>query len=252
MAAKKFKLIILDGMAVYIGHQITAKQHTHHALEIVIAFDKPFILSAGSNEFTESNCVIIAPDIAHEFHGKDDYYIFLYFDAELPEVNFIEDRFNLDRNKIIQVNEWEIESVRNDFIKWFWNNPGDNEEALTIIRRLVQTIAPHKEIIYAIEPRIKDALLIIQQSLYEYIGIDSIASKVFLSESRFAHLFKKQTGIPFRKYVLWSRLQAAVKAVLRGQSFTQAAYEGGFSDVAHLSRTFAEMFGVSPSDVIKE
>lgn len=252
MPAKNFKLVILDGMAVYIGRQITTKQHTHHALELVMAFDTPFLLSANSNEFTESNCAIIAPDIPHVFHGGDDYYIFLYFDAELPEGNFIEDKFNLGRHRIIQLYEREIESVRNDFIKWFSHNSGNNEALLSIIRKLIQTIAPHQEIAHTTEPRIKDALKIIQQSLHEDVSIEIIASKVFLSESRFAHLFKEQAGIPFRKYVLWSRLQAAVKAVLQGQLLTQAAYEAGFADVAHLSRTFVEMFGVSPSEVLKQ
>jgi len=46
-------------------------------------------------------------------------------------------------------------------------------------------------------------------------------------------------------------MQAALQEVMKGQSFTNAAYGGGFSDVAHLSRTFTEMFGVSPSEVLK-
>lgn len=91
-----------------------------------------------------------------------------------------------------------------------------------------------------------------QSSLHKEINLEAIASKVYLSESRFAHLFKEQTGIPFRRYVLWCRMQAALKAVMQGQSFTQGAYEGGFADVAHLSRTFTEMFGVSPSEVLKQ
>ena len=41
-----------------------------------------------------------------------------------------------------------------------------------------------------------DALTCIQSSLHKEINLEAIASKVYLSESRFAHLFKEQTGIP--------------------------------------------------------
>jgi hypothetical protein len=40
-----FKLFIADGVAVYIGRNVQTKLHTHHALEIVMAFNTPFFLS---------------------------------------------------------------------------------------------------------------------------------------------------------------------------------------------------------------
>lgn len=39
-----FKLFISDGVTVYIGCNVQTKQHTHHALEIVMAFGKLFFL----------------------------------------------------------------------------------------------------------------------------------------------------------------------------------------------------------------
>lgn len=72
-----------------------------------------------------------------------------------------------------------------------------------------------------------------------------VSSQVALSESRFLHLFRKELGIAWRPYLLWRRMICAIQAVIRGCSATQAAHLAGFSDSAHLSRTFRKHFGMS-------
>jgi AraC-like DNA-binding protein len=68
-----------------------------------------------------------------------------------------------------------------------------------------------------------------------------------LSPSYFQHLFKTETGVPFRRYRSWARMGAALKAVRSGCSLTEAAHAAGFSSSAHFSSAFARMFGLPPS-----
>jgi len=72
-----------------------------------------------------------------------------------------------------------------------------------------------------------------------------VASKLALSESRFLHLFSKELGISWRPYLLWRRIICAVQAMINSSSATDAAYVAGFSDSAHLSRTFRNNFGMT-------
>ena len=72
-----------------------------------------------------------------------------------------------------------------------------------------------------------------------------IAIELNLSESRFLHLFKDTMQIPWRPYLLWRRLICAVQTLQQGKTATEAAYIAGFSDSAHLSRTFKKQFGLS-------
>jgi AraC-like DNA-binding protein len=58
-------------------------------------------------------------------------------------------------------------------------------------------------------------------------------------------------GIPLRRYLLWLRLIKGIKVALEGVSLTSAAHKVGFSDSAHFSRTFKEMFGLTPSELFK-
>jgi AraC-like DNA-binding protein len=72
-----------------------------------------------------------------------------------------------------------------------------------------------------------------------------VASELALSESRFLHLFKQEMKIAWRPYLLWRRLLCAINFMQKGGSATEAAYIAGFSDSAHLSRTFRSKFGIS-------
>lgn len=79
-----------------------------------------------------------------------------------------------------------------------------------------------------------------------------IAAELNLSESRFLHLFKDTMQIPWRPYLLWRRLICAVQTLQQGKTATEAAYVAGFSDSAHLSRTFKKQFGLSLRDYYKK
>lgn len=70
-----------------------------------------------------------------------------------------------------------------------------------------------------------------------------------LSAGRLRHLFVEETGLPFKTYVLWLRLMRAVEVIAAGASLTEAAHAACFSDLAHFSRTFRRMFGVSPAAI---
>jgi AraC-like DNA-binding protein len=72
-----------------------------------------------------------------------------------------------------------------------------------------------------------------------------IASDLALSESRFLHLFTQEMHIAWRPYLLWRRLLCAIRSMHNGNTATQSAYQSGFSDSSHLSRTFKSMFGIS-------
>jgi AraC-like DNA-binding protein len=63
------------------------------------------------------------------------------------------------------------------------------------------------------------------------------------------HVFTESVGVPIRPYVLWLRLQRAACDLMAGASITAAAQNAGFSDAAHLTRTFRRMLGTTPSDL---
>ena len=83
------------------------------------------------------------------------------------------------------------------------------------------------------------------------MSLESAAAAAFLSPSRFAHLFKQQLGLPFRRYLLWRKLTRAMLLIGREGTATAAAHAADFADAAHLTRTFSEMFGIPPSVMLR-
>ncbi|WP_428264658.1 helix-turn-helix domain-containing protein [Haliangium sp.] len=73
------------------------------------------------------------------------------------------------------------------------------------------------------------------------------AGAVGLSGSRLSHLVGECTGAPPRVWRKWLRLRAALDHVGDGRSATTAAYEAGFADSAHLSRSCRAVLGIPPS-----
>jgi AraC-like DNA-binding protein len=103
--------------------------------------------------------------------------------------------------------------------------------------------------------RIHPGVRFVLKHLREKLGIcDDFSLKALagisgLSQSRFMHVFTESMGTPLRPYVLWLRLQRACCDLMAGASITAAAHNAGFSDAAHLTRTFRRMLGMTPTDL---
>jgi AraC-like DNA-binding protein len=102
--------------------------------------------------------------------------------------------------------------------------------------------------------RITRAVAFINANLDGTITLDAVAADVFLSPSRFRHLFVEQTGMGLRPYVLWRRFLRAWELLTAGESVSTAAHAAGFADSAHFARTSRQMFGFPPSllEVIRD
>jgi AraC-like DNA-binding protein len=63
------------------------------------------------------------------------------------------------------------------------------------------------------------------------------------------HVFTESVGLPLRRYILGLRLQRACSELKAGSNVTSAACCAGFSDAAHLTRTFRRMLGITPTNL---
>jgi len=96
-------------------------------------------------------------------------------------------------------------------------------------------------------PRWQSVLHWLEAALDGPLRASDAAQAVGLSPSRFMHWFAEMSGLSFRAYVRWLRLQRAVRVIADGSTLTDAAHLAGFADSAHLTRTFVATFGVRPA-----
>lgn len=80
-------------------------------------------------------------------------------------------------------------------------------------------------------------------------SLEELAGMVRLSYKRVSYLFAKMMGLPLRSYLLWKKIHRYMSLAGSGASrtMTDLAHAAGFTDSAHLCRTFHEAFGVPPS-----
>jgi len=114
-------------------------------------------------------------------------------------------------------------------------------------RRVIQDLTHGVLPTVVSDERILRATAYIQQHLSEPLTLEQVASEVFLSPSRFRHLFVEQTGLALRPYILWRRFLRVWELLMAGESLSSAAHMAGFADAAHLTRTSRRMFGFPPS-----
>lgn len=83
-------------------------------------------------------------------------------------------------------------------------------------------------------------------------SLDDLIKEAFLSKFHLIRIFKKQTGLTPHAYQMQLRLNEARRLIFQDKSFTDIAYELGFSDQAHFTNTFKKYAnGANPRDILK-
>lgn len=103
------------------------------------------------------------------------------------------------------------------------------------------------------DPRVRRALLLMEQNLADPLPIADIADRLRLSTRQLERLFQSVIGV--RPVIFYRSLRLRYARWLldhTDRSVTDIALEAGFSDCAHFSRQFKTMVGLSPSDVRNE
>lgn len=102
------------------------------------------------------------------------------------------------------------------------------------------------------DERILAAMRYIRSMFTEVLSCRQVANAVYLSESRFAHLFREQVGMTFAAYLIYQRIMYVYAQILQGKSITEASLEAGFASSAHFSDTNRRLFGMTASTFLRE
>lgn len=102
------------------------------------------------------------------------------------------------------------------------------------------------------DPRILAAMAYIRCHLSDSITCSRTARAVCLSESRFSHLFRQETGMTFAAYVIYQRIMYVYAQRLRGKNLTEAAIAAGFGGSAHFADVNRRIFGLPATQITRD
>lgn len=231
---------VYSDLVVFHQSGIPHKFHANHGLKIIIAEEQFSVIH--DHKVINSNGLIIRPDTSHKINAGPWIIISIYIDPETQigrEINYL-----LNKRKVLKLEKTIVTTLLNYFNDALEFHYTERE----VKRFLITTLLNRYSLDTAsIDERIENVIAYIRSASHYRVRFSDLLQLCSLSESRLLHLFKKEVGITIRKYVLWCKIQKAVKAIASNKTIRQAAKEAGFTDASHLNRTFVTMFGFNPS-----
>jgi len=221
--------------------------HSHHAIQIVIAIEGEVAVRGTRGDWRASRGVIVRQDAEHWYNGNGASGAMLFVDPESREGAWLRTSLAED---ITLVPDARITACTTA-LRTFCEQPFESLEIQDLIRHCVHSLCAGAQPTRRLDDRVTKVLTAIRVSDDLRMSVDDAAAMACLSPSRFAHLFKQQVGLPFRRYMLWRKLTRAMLAIGKERTIAAAAHASDFADAAHLTRTFYQMFGIPPSVMMR-
>lgn len=234
---KANKIILGENWGVFLGAFENNIDHQHYAVQINIPLFDAIVVTAANVENASSSTTIIPSNLKHKIHSDHPFLLIL-----INPLDFINVEATIAAFKHPSVSGLQKIALS------YCNGETSSKAFETSIRKylseLLADIQPN------IDNRISKALEYLNAHKDRVVCLSEIANYCCLSESRFLHLFKSELKITYRRAQLWYRISQSFESLFKS-NITETAYEFGFADSAHYSRTFKENFGFSPRELLK-
>lgn len=231
------------GFLLIASSEIVVPAHSHHAIQVVITMRGEAGIAEKGKEWQSARGIIVPPNIVHSYAGQGSYGAMLFVDPDSIEGTWLRSTI---ANRITIVPESRVMPAA-EALRTFCERPLESMDVGALVRYIVESLCAGVPPARRPDPRITKVLDMISSSDDLRLSLERIAASVFLSPSRFQHLFKQQVGLPFRRYILWRKVTRAMMSIARERTLSAAAQASDFADAAHLTRTFRQMFGLPPS-----
>jgi len=229
--------------AVFVGADMVNEPHRHFTTSIIVGVDGPVLVRAGSlKELSPVDGVLVAPNVEQQLDARGKRVATFQVDPESQDFGRIAHHFETEG--VRRMDEATVAKVR-AALHAMKDTSRAAFEVWSLTLEALSGGAPRREL----DPRIRKVLEIIKADFLSPPPAGKLAAAVGLSAGRLIHLFTREMGLPIRRYILWLRLRDVLISAVGGASLTEAAHHAGFSDSAHLSRTFRGMFGFPPSAI---
>lgn len=239
------RIHVYRNLALAFAQEHLSSLHAHQALQMTVGLDGVFGLEIecedGRIERGDATFACVAPQQIHRIASYDRMLAYLYVDT-----NPVAYREWRRRGGIPTPPDEGILSALRELLR---TPDTDRERIRGLADRWYAHTLPGLLDIEPSDARIGQAIRIIAADPLESLNYTRLARMVHLSPSRFANVFRENTGLPVRNYVLWRRLVYVFDRLEHGDSITEAAHNAGFSDCAHLSRSFHRICGTMPSNI---
>lgn len=209
--------------------------HKHNMLHVFFSTEKLSLCAGGKT--VDGNVIVLENDIEHKTpDGEISFFLFVDPTSRFAEI--LRKKY-LSGEKVYAANisfpHLEKESLTEEIIKTIVVDfAGDFEfSKLKLNERVLQILK-----------NIDD---------FKHLGarVSDLAKKYCYSESYLTHLFKNETGIALKSYLLMRQFEYVWREVMKGRFLTEASMDAGFSSPSHFSDVCRKLTGISVTKVLE-
>jgi AraC-like DNA-binding protein len=220
------------------GRGFTTSAHSHHCVQLVMTMRGTLrIRGRSQDKWMACGAALVRQDAAHEVDARNGASLigFVEYESELGAALAERIEGDIFCLPAAEVARWRAALGR---------TPNEARVELWVRKELL-----HRRRSVKIHHKVSRVLRYLREQLgiSDDLSLKTLAGISGLSQSRLMHAFTESVGVPLRPYILWLRLQRAACDLVDGASVTAAAHNAGFSDAAHLTRTFRQMLGMTPT-----
>lgn len=218
---------------VACGQFLPNRSHRHISASVLVSYGESFALEV-EGRWRQTRAALVAPDIAQALApGTSDLWI-AQLDPDSPAWLGL-------RGILAGEASVDLEAPP----------PPSRVAGCDAMARYLETLigqagaAPDR-----LDPRVVSVAAHLRHTLPDQLVVASLAERVALSPSRLSHLFRQQTGVSLRRFLLHLKVGRALAHWQPGKTLSQLAVEAGFYDQPHLVRTARDMFDAMPSQYV--
>ena len=219
--------------------------HKHLAQHIIFSLEGTMVCQTSEMSKVECRGIVIDGETLHTVDGFGREMLVFILDDTTDLAEQINEKYLCNESSRV------LSDILCDQITTMWKTLSI-QDVLRFCRQCFNLLGISEKNTTVSDQRIAGALLqILRMKEISETTILKLSNSCCLSQSRFSHLFKKQTGISLNSYLVLSKLRKAYYYLSLGHNITTAALEAGFSSSSHFAATSKTMLGLTGSDVRK-
>jgi AraC-like DNA-binding protein len=238
------RLFIWPGRSLYFGPSVQLDAHAYATVALHVGIYRSFRIKIANSAWQSCRCAIVPAGIKHELDFKGGIHGKLFIERDSSDFLYFKRRFTCLEQSLSVFQDDELVNQ----LRWIYELDPDKvmiESCLDGLLRCDGTLN------LVVDPRVQSAIDLICDEPDRNFSQEYLADRASLSPSRFLHLFKQHTDVPYRRFRAWKRLLLALENLNATDNMTIAALNAGFADSTHFSHSFRDTFGVNPAYVFR-
>lgn len=219
-----------DNISMITNH-LDADIHSHLMLQLFVGIDD-YVEIIINDIRIKCDVIIVNKNVAHSFSAKGKLYFSSIIDPTSVYGKKLIDKMG-KRDFLIydQIDTYELSRQ----VKRLLHNT--NVEQYKHFYKYLLNYLELSMYKHTYDERISNIFQILDTCKCTDHSIKHLADNVFLSSSRLSHLFKEQTGIPLKSYIILHQMERAFDELFAGKNITKASMIAGFDSPSHFAST---------------